>query len=81
MNILQSIGLGDGSGNTSSMRVILYIVVLSILAPAVYIAFVTKTPLALTTDQIGLISAALAAKCVQNHQENMSSPTPKTPVT
>lgn len=73
-NLLAQIGLSDGQGNTSSMRVMLYIVILSVLAPAVFIAFATKTPLTITGTDLELIVAAFGAKAVQNQQEAIQPP-------
>jgi hypothetical protein len=83
-SLLDQIGLSDGQGNTSSMRIMLYTVILAILAPAIYIAFVTKTGLTLTSEQLELIGMALGAKCVQNQQEKdvtPNNPPTATPVT
>ena len=41
IQLLSTIGLSDGQGNISSMRLIVLLVVLAILGPDVYIAFKT----------------------------------------
>lgn len=72
MNLTQLLGhfgFGDGQGNTSMMRVIVFGIVAAVLVPAVYIALSTKTYLVLTAQDLSLISIALGAKCVQNAQE------------
>ena len=72
-NLLSQIGLGDGQGNTSSMRVMLYIIVLAVLIPAVVAALKTGTPVTLTPQQLILIGTAFGGKCVQNTQENQAT--------
>lgn len=71
-NIIQIIGLGDGDGNTSSMRVINLMVVLAILIPKVVIGIKIGTPVAFTQDDMAMIGIVLGAKLVQNHQETSS---------
>lgn len=68
--IIELIGLGDGSGNTSSSRVVLYLIVLAILVPKVVLAIQTKTPPTWTQDDILLIGAAFGGKLVNSAIEN-----------
>ena len=68
--LLGHIGLGDGQGNTSIMRVLVALIVLSVLAPAVFAAFHNHANLTLTADNLEVIAGALGFKCVQNAQEN-----------
>lgn len=69
-NMLSSIGLGDGQGNTSLMRVVVLVLVIAVLVPALVAALTAHTNLTLTADNLELIGLALGAKCVQNAQEN-----------
>ena len=75
--LIRFIGLDDGEGNTSSMRVIVFLVVFTILLPRAWIGFKTLTVPALSEQDMILIGMALGAKLYQNHQENGSSPTKK----
>lgn len=77
--LLGHIGLGDGEGNTSLMRVVVLLMILAVLVPAVYIAVYTRSPLTLTNQDLELIGLALGAKCVQNAQEAQQKPTDKPP--
>lgn len=76
-NLISLLGLTDDTGQTSSMRIVLYTVVLAILVPDVAIAIKTSTSLAFTSQQIEVLSAVLGAKLVQNHQENSAPQPPK----
>jgi hypothetical protein len=72
-NILSTLGLSDGQGNISSMRLVLFLIVLAILAPDVYIAFKTATPLNVPSQQLEVLATVLSAKLMQNHQENQGA--------
>lgn len=74
--LIQSIGLGDGEGNTSSMRVIVLLIALAVIVPKVVIAIQTKTPPVWNTDDLMILSAALGGKLVQNHQEKETKSNP-----
>lgn len=75
-NLLNSLGLGDGQGNVSSMRLVMLIVVIAILVPAVYAAIAAKTPLELSASNLEVLGIVLGAKCVQNQQEKDTPPQP-----
>lgn len=67
--LLSSLGLGDGLGNTSSMRVITILVVLAVLVPRVVLAIQTRVIEPWSQQDLALLSIALGAKLVQNGQE------------
>jgi hypothetical protein len=72
-NIMAKIGLSDGQGNTSSTRIVMYVVTLAIIVPACWAACKTGTPLALTDQNLELLGMVLGTKLFQNHQENQTS--------
>jgi hypothetical protein len=72
-SLISLLGAGDGEGNTSSMRLVTYAVVLSVLVPAVVCAIESKTGLVITPNNLELLSIVLGAKLVQNQQENTTS--------
>jgi len=63
-------GVGDGYGNTSLMRVVLLLVVLTVLVPKVWLAVKTGTPVDFSTGDLEVLALALGAKLVQNVQES-----------
>lgn len=68
----------DGEGNTSSMRVITFIIVLAIIVPKVWLAIKTGTSPVWSSDDMYMLGIILGGKLVQNAQENKSAPpTPK----
>ena len=86
MNILssslQAVGLGDGEGNVSSMRVIVLLVVLYVLVPPVMLSLQSHALVDPSPTSLGILASVLGAKLVQNQQEtrgaNPSAPsTPK----
>ena len=64
------LGIGDGEGNTSLMRVIVLLVVLAVLVPKVYCGIKTGTPITFTTTDFEVLGGALGAKLFQNSQES-----------
>lgn len=76
--LVQSIGLGDGEGNTSTMRVITLLVTLAVIVPKVVISIQTSTPPDWNADDLMILGAALGGKLVQNQQEKETKPTPPT---
>jgi len=61
--------IGDGNGNVSAMRVILIIVVLAVVASKFYNAYLTKVPIAWTTEDWELLTTVVGGKLIQNSQE------------
>ena len=70
-------GVGDGEGNTSLMRVVLLLVVLTVLVPKFVLAIKSGTPVDFNAGDLEVLGIALGAKLVQNVQE--SKPEPKQP--
>ena len=66
----------DDTGNLSSMRVLLLCGCAIILSPSIYIAFKTAQPPAFTPQQLGICSALLAGKLIQNSQEQTTPTKP-----
>ena len=60
----------DGQGNASTTRIVVLLIVLSILAPKVYLSFKVGAPLTWNADDLTMLGMALGAKLVQNTQEN-----------
>ena len=69
LKLLSTIGLSDGDGNTSSMRVFVMLVVLAVLLPKIVLAINTSTIPEWTTADMEMLGIALGVKLVQNHQE------------
>lgn len=67
--LIELIGLGDGEGNTSTMRVVTLLIVLAVLVPKVVIAIQTRTPPDWNPDDLMILGAALGGKLIQNSQE------------
>lgn len=70
------IGLGDGAGNISSMRVINLLVVLSVLVPHVVLTLKSGVITPWSEQDLMLLGIALGAKLVQNHQETKTDKQP-----
>lgn len=63
--------ISESDGNLSSMRVGMFLILLSVLAPAVWYAFANNQPsIQVDWQQIGLIAAALGAKSIQRGSEH-----------
>jgi hypothetical protein len=71
------LGVGDGEGNTSLMRIILLLIALTVLVPKVVLALKNGTPVDFSTGDLEVLAIALGAKLVQNVQE--ANPQPKKP--
>lgn len=69
-NILSSIGLGDGQGNTSITRVVVALIVLAVLLPKIILAIKAGTEPTWTPGDMEMLGIAFGAKLVQNTQEN-----------
>ena len=76
--LIQLSGLGDGEGNTSSMRVITLLIVLAVILPKVVIAIQTATTPDWNPDDLMILGAALGGKLIQNSQENTARPVTET---
>ena len=61
--------VGDGAGNTSTMRVVVILIVIAIIASKFYNAWLSKMPITWTTQDLELASVAVGGKLVQNTQE------------
>jgi len=75
-NLIALAGLDDGLGNTSSVRVLLLLIALSVIVPKLVLFFKTWELPVYTPGDIGMITMALSGKLIQNQQENQP---PKTP--
>jgi len=75
-NLLESIGAGDGEGNTSSTRLIVIIVALFYLGSKFYNAYLTKQPIAWGNDDLAMVGTLGAILCGKTVVENSK---PKTP--
>jgi hypothetical protein len=68
----------DDTGATSMMRVVVFLAIIAVIASKFVNAWMTKTPIVWTADDLTILGGAATAKLVQNSQE--SAPvTPKTP--
>lgn len=76
--LVQSIGLGDGTGQVSSMRIMVMLVLLTVLVPKVVIAIQTSTTPEWSESDMAILGIAFGAKLWQNNQENAGT-TPPTP--
>lgn len=75
--ILEQIGLGDGLGNTSSWRVVMYFLVLFWAAMKFYNAHLTGQPIEITNQDLVFLGFIVGGKMIQNKQEAApSNPTP-----
>ena len=69
IKLLSALGLGDGEGNTSSMRVVFVLVVLAVLAPKIILAIKTSTDPEWSIEDMEMLGIAFGVKLVQNQQE------------
>jgi len=74
-DLLQSLGAGDGNGNVSSGRIVMYLMVAAVLLPHVVLAIKTGTAIALTQTDLELLAGTGLFKIWHGSQEN--EPTPK----
>ena len=70
--ILAQIGLDDGEGNISLMRVIVLLAALSVLLPHLILACKAET-LAWTPDDWKILSIAIGGKALQSFAENSTA--------
>lgn len=62
--------ISDGTGEPSTMRVAVFIIILAVLVPAAWHAISTGSGLALSAEDITLVLGALGAKVLQKQVEN-----------
>jgi len=67
---MESFGLGDGAGNTSSTRLVMLMIALAVIIPKIVLAIKAGQSPVWTTDDMGMLGIAFGAKLFQNHQEN-----------
>ena len=65
--------IGDGNGNTSSMRLTMIVTVIALLLTKAYNAWLTKQPIVWTADDISMLGIVTAGKVIQNQQENTTT--------
>jgi hypothetical protein len=81
MNFFTSMLSEDGNANSvSTIRVATLLVLLFVLVPRAVIGIRTGIIPELTTQELGLISVALAAKVIQRGKETDGTPTATAPV-
>lgn len=77
MNLLLRL-VSDGSGDPSTMRIAVLLIIAAVLGNWIYLTVHTGQSQALDWEQVGLILGSLAAKTVQSKIEtNTPSPTLK----
>ena len=69
--------LSEGDDQISTMRVVTFIIVLSILIPSVIVAIRTNNPMTLTAEQVTIVLGALGIKTAQRAVEARESKTDK----
>jgi len=65
--------VGDGNGETSTMRVIVILMALSVLIPHTFLWMKTGVSIPWTQEDIIILGMALTGKLVQNKQESNST--------
>lgn len=78
--LIDLLGAGDGQGNTSSSRVLMYLAALAVIVPKVYISIKTATPPAWTTEDFALLGIGGGIKLINSKMENDSPATPPAPI-
>jgi hypothetical protein len=79
-DILQNLlGVGDGAGNTSFMRVGCLLVLMAVLIPKVVGAVKSGVPFEFTSGDLEVLGLVFGAKLVQNYQESKTPATPPQP--
>ena len=63
----------DGNGQTSMMRVVMFVVVGAVIGSKFFNSWITKTPIVWDAQDLMLIGSVISGKLIQNSQEN---PTP-----
>lgn len=66
--IIQS-AIGDGAGQTSMMRVVVFIVIVAVVGAKFYNAYLTKSPIVWDSQDLELAGIAFSGKLIQNTQE------------
>lgn len=66
--LLQS-AIGDGAGQTSMMRITVFMMVAAVIGAKFVNLFVLKIPIVWDTQDIAILSLAVGSKLVQNTQE------------
>lgn len=70
---------GDGDGNYSMMRVIMFLMVVAFIAAKFFNAWLTRQPITFTAQDLTLVGTLVGGKLLQNAQENSSAPKHLTP--
>lgn len=78
LKVLSS-ALQDGEGNVSTMRIVVFLIILSVIVPKVVLSIKTGTPITWSADDMTMIGIALGGKLVQNKQENSGTPPSQQP--
>jgi hypothetical protein len=60
---------GDGEGNYSMMRVVMFLVVLALIVAKFYNAHITGAPVEFSTQDLAILGTVIGGKLVQNKQE------------
>lgn len=71
--------LSDSTGQVSTMRVAVLIVIAAVIGSKFYNAWLTKMPVTWDSNDWLTISSALAGKLIQNTQENATVDAPAKP--
>ncbi len=65
---------GDGTGNYSMLRVIMFVVIVALIATKFYNAHLTGEPVTWTNQDLGILGTLIGGKVLQNVQENDTPP-------
>lgn len=60
---------GDGTGNLSMMRVIMFAMFFAVIASKFYNAWLAHAPIVWDTQDFAIMSSGLVSKLIQNTQE------------
>ena len=74
--LLQALGAGDGNGNVSSGRIVMYLMVIAVLLPHVVLAIKSGTPITLTDTDLELLGGTGIFKLWHASQENQAATKP-----
>ncbi len=61
---------GDGTGNTSMMRIIIFMMIAAVIGSKFYNAWLLKAPIVWDTTDLEMAGMAIGGKLIQNTQEN-----------
>ena len=77
--LIETLGMGDGNGSTSSTRVVMVLIALAVILPKIVASFKTGAPPVWSEGDWAMLGIAFGGKLMQNSQEAKTTEPTKTP--